>query len=133
MKMSEFLEILGNKYACSDALDYIEKSKQKPEKLWNKCKMGSWMLWLLRISRLGNKIPYKRLCKVTFQEEQSGPYTMSYKDILIDGLICMSDPRSCSSLQDLSKKEKNKIEKSLANYLRKKFSWKQVEKTLSRF
>jgi len=127
MKNSEFLRILDDLGRCKAAARWIEKSKQKPEVLWNKCKRGDWMLWLVETLCLENRLSYKRLLAISEQKEVSQYYR---KWNVIEDLACINDTWSASYLSHLPKKTKNRIEKNLADYLRKKFSWKQIEKYL---
>jgi hypothetical protein len=50
MKLSkkEFLDILKDKRACPDAVEWVKESKAETfMKLWNECERADWMLWIL--------------------------------------------------------------------------------------
>ena len=39
---------LRNLDACDDALDWVRNQKGTPIEVWQRCKRGDWMMWLLR-------------------------------------------------------------------------------------
>jgi hypothetical protein len=44
----EFLAILKDKRACTDAVDWVKESKTETFiDLWNECERAEWMLWFL--------------------------------------------------------------------------------------
>jgi hypothetical protein len=50
MKLSkkEFLAILKEKGACTEAVDWVKESKTETFiELWNSCEQAGWMLWIL--------------------------------------------------------------------------------------
>jgi hypothetical protein len=50
MKLSkkEFLDILKEKNACSEAVEWVKENKAETFiELWNTCERADWMLWLL--------------------------------------------------------------------------------------
>jgi hypothetical protein len=50
MKLSkkEFLAILKEKNACSEAVEWVKESKTETfVELWNECERADWMLWIL--------------------------------------------------------------------------------------
>jgi len=44
MNLIQKMETLN---ACADALEWIQMNSSNPEKLWNECERGNWLLWLV--------------------------------------------------------------------------------------
>lgn len=44
---TQLLPFLNRLNACSEALEWAEEYKSKPESAWRECQRGDWMLWLI--------------------------------------------------------------------------------------
>jgi hypothetical protein len=48
LSKKEFLDILEEKKACSNAVKWVKESKAETFiDLWNECEQADWMLWIL--------------------------------------------------------------------------------------
>ena len=47
MTKRDFIQLLKEKDACSEAVDWCTETSGSPQQLWDKCERGDWMLWLI--------------------------------------------------------------------------------------
>lgn len=131
MTKKEFLQKLDSRpyfFMCNEARFYIEKAKQTPETLWNRCSTGSWMLYLISEC-------YFPVSATLEDTTQSMAMSVFRDDIIFyspkwDDLAQynMDDP----IFTDETRKTFRKAQKPLADLVRKYYPWSKVEKFLSK-